>query len=67
MDEHHWMTSHGCLLVVRCNLLGWMRDGLPTYLYILFGFVNSHLGFAGVLQSFLVCANSHHLTNLANV
>ena len=61
------MTSNACLLVVGCTLSGWMREGLPTCLPILFGFVSSQLGFAGALQSFHVCANSPHLPNLANV
>ena len=30
-----------------------------------FGFVGSHLRFVGALWSFHVCANSHHLANLA--
>ena len=29
MDEHYWMTNHGCIMVVGCNLSGDMREGLP--------------------------------------
>ena len=46
MDEHNWMTSHGCLLVVGCNLSDYMLEGLMTGLHILLGFVSSILGFA---------------------
>ena len=67
MDEHHWMTYHECFLVVECNMLGQMREGLLTGLRILFDFVSSLIGYVGVFQSFDVCVNFNHLANLANV
>jgi hypothetical protein len=30
-------------------------------LHIIFGFMSSHVGVAGALQSIHVCVNSHHL------
>ena len=39
----------------------------PTGLCVMVGFVYSQLGFAGVLQSSHVHANSHHLANLVKV
>ena len=44
-----------------------MWEELLTSLHILFGFVSSQLWFVGAFWSFYVCANSDHLTNLANV
>ena len=67
MDEHHWMTSHGCPLVVGCNSSCWMWPWLSMGLCILFGFESSQLRFVESLQKIIVCANSHHLMNLVNV
>ena len=33
----------------------------------MFGFVTFQVEFVRALQSFPICANSHHLANLANV
>lgn len=67
MDEHHWMTSHACTMVVGCNLLIQMQEGAMIGTCILFGFMSSHLGFVGAIRTFHVWANSHLLANLANV
>lgn len=66
MDEYHWLTSHGCIFVIGCNLLGSMWDGVSMGLGIMFGFVSSQLGYAGTLRSYHICANSYLLPNLAS-
>ena len=51
MDEHHWMTSHECLFVIGCKMLGLMPERIMMDLGILLGFVSSQLGFVRALRS----------------
>ena len=67
MDEHHWMTSYGCLLVVGCNVSSQMRERLLASLHIFSSFVNSEKVLWELFKVFNVNANFHHLENLANV
>ena len=41
MDEHYWMTSYECILVVGCNLSSVDGERVLDMFGILFGFLGS--------------------------
>lgn len=67
LDENHWMTYHGYLLVGGCLLLGVVHERAPNGFRHFVWLCEFLVGFAGVFQGFQFYANFHHLVILVNI